>query len=476
MSHQTYPEPPGWQIDPDGTAPARPHVDEVHRGQLRIALRLADEHAGRLLFVAGIGWHEWTGTRWERDEKNRVTLAVQATLKNALIEAADMSSDDRKVLHADVRKCESKTGVDGVLWLASAMPQFAVTARELDADPYTLNTATGTLDLRSGALRPHDPAEHITKVCGTGYDVTATAASWEAFLEASIPDPEVRAFLRRLIGLALVGKVVEHVLPIFTGTGRNGKGVFARAIALALGDYTIEAEPELLLASKYGAHPTGQLDLRGARLATVQETDQGRELAVGTVKRLTGGDPIRARAMRQDYVQFDPSHLVILTTNHLPAVPADDPALWSRLLVVPWDVSFAGREDTGLTDRLALELPGILRWAVAGYEEYTRIGLSPPEAVKVATDGYRATADDLARFLEEECLTGPHWSVRRGELWEAWTAWCRSAHVESGRQPDFTKALEQRGFTQGATRGQKLWRGVALQGEDESAGQDRYGD
>jgi putative DNA primase/helicase len=340
-------------------------VNEIHRGQLRMAYRLAGAYEGRLLHVANVGWHVWDKTRWAGDERGAASLAVFAILKAALESAVDLAPTDRNELHADVRRCETSSGTNGVFSLASVLPEFAAVVSDLDTDPYKLNTAAGTLDLRSWHSQPANPKDRITKVTGCGYDPTATCEPWERFLEQTLPDKEIRGFLRRLMGLSLVGKQIEHVLPILTGSGRNGKGVFVRTIGAAFGDYAIEAEPELLLA-RDRAHPTGQLDLRGARLATCQETDEGKRLAVATVKRLTGGDPIRARAMRQDFVQFLPSHMPMIITNHLPNVPADDPALWARLLVVPFDVSFLDREDTGLGDRLELDLPGVLAWAVAG--------------------------------------------------------------------------------------------------------------
>jgi putative DNA primase/helicase len=440
-------------------------LGEVHRGQVRMAYRLLQEHRGRLLYVDNVGWYVWDRVRWARDERGDASKAVLDTLRAALSEAIGLPKDDRDHLIQDVRRCESASGVDGVLRLAATLEGFAVVAGDLDADPYLLNTTTGTLDLQTGALKPHDPRDLITKVCGAGYDPDFDAPAWTKFLEEILPDPAVREFLRRVIGLALVGKVIEHVLTIATGTGRNGKGVFVRAVATAFGDYAIEAEPDLFLA-RDRAHPTGQLDLRGVRLATCQETDEGRHLAVATVKRLTGGDTIRARAMRQDFVEFRPSHLPLMITNHLPQVPADDPALWARLLVVPFNVSFLGREDPTLPDRLELELPGVLAWAVAGYQDYMQQRpqprLNPPEAVTVATNLYQESSDAVAQFIEDKCLTGPHFYVRSNDLWHAWTEWCRGSSEEPGDRRKFKELLAARGYRFRKTNVSNVFDGVAL--------------
>ena len=119
----------------------------------------------------------------------------------------------------------------------------------------------------------------------------------------------MRLFIQRLLGLSLEGKVTAHVLPIFYGDGANGKSTLTDAVMNALGDYADAADPDLLRARTFDAHPTGVADLFGLRLALVHETDSGHRLAEGTVKRLTGGDRLKARRMREDFWSFDPSHM-----------------------------------------------------------------------------------------------------------------------------------------------------------------------
>ncbi|GFG65392.1 hypothetical protein MKUB_28820 [Mycobacterium kubicae] len=229
-----------------------------HSGQVRMAYLLAAAYENKLLHVHGIGWHQWDGRRWAADDTGAAHRAVLDVLRRALAE----SLGDRE-LRADVRKCESAAGLAGVLEIAAALTVFAATVRDLDADPYLLNTANGTLDLRTQELRPHNPADRITKVCrGAYHPEAAQPAVWEAFLARVLPDGAVRGFVQRLAGLALLGEVREHILPIFTGTGRNGKGTLYKALLYALDDYGHVAEPDLFM-HREGAHPTGQMDLWG---------------------------------------------------------------------------------------------------------------------------------------------------------------------------------------------------------------------
>ncbi len=440
---------------------------EEHRGQVRIAYRLAARYANKLMFVPKIGWHQWDGKRWAKDEKGAATRAVLTILRRAL---ATSLGDPQ--LRQDVRKCEGAAAIRGVLEIAGSLEDFVVGADELDADPYLLNTASGTLDLRTGKVRPADPADRITKVTRGAYrpDDAGTGA-WQEFLEQVLPDADVRGFLQRTAGVALLGTVIEHVLPILTGSGANGKGTFYKAMLHCLGDYAASAEPDLFMA-RPGAHPTGQMDLRGRRLVVVSENDAGRKLAEATMKRLTGGDPLKARYMGKDFVEFEPSHTPYLVTNHLPTVSADDDATWRRLRVIPFDVTIPPEDRDGhLGERLELEADQVLSWAVAGHVDYVARGarLAEPDKVLVATGTYRDDSDPVGRYLTECCLRGPHERATTGELFGRWQEWSILDGAEPISQRAFGQALDRRGLVAGPAVHGKRWRkGVGLAGSDDA--------
>lgn len=432
-------------------------------GQSHMAYRLENEHANRLRYASEMNWLVWDSTRWARDKKDRAKLAVLRVLKKALSE----SLNDEQ-LRKDVRAVErAASGINGVLDIASALPTMRVTAEDLDADPYLLNTKTGTLDLRTHELKPHDPADMITKVTGTGYDPNATAPQWEAFLESSLPDPEVRAFLQRYVGQALYGRVLEHKLVIATGKGRNGKGVIARTLAEVLGDYAITANNSMLVSGRYKQESAGEksslMRLRGARWAEMSELEKGVRLAESTMKSLTGGDTIEAKFMHKDSIQFQPSHSFFMLTNDLPKVDADDHAVWARMLVIPFNVSFAGREDLGLEDRLKLELDGILAWAVRGLADYQQQGLNAPEAVLVKTSGYRFDNDAFAQFIEDRCVLDPNQSITRKQLNIEHHNWAINNGVEALSSREMvTKVKGLEGVKEATIRGTRLWKGLGV--------------
>ncbi len=381
-------------------------------------------------------------------------------MKATYADLPDLDRQGQQELLSDIRRCESATGLDGMLRLAGAMLPVAVSVDKLDADPYLLNATNGTLDLRTGELRQHDPADLLSKVAGCAYDPNALSVVFDTFLTEVLPDPAVRAFLARVFGHALLGQVVEHVLPIFTGTGLNGKTTLVDTAAGVFGDYAIATEPDLLV-DRGAVHTTGQADLLGVRLAVCSETDEGRRLAAATVKRLTGGDKMRARRMRQDNIEFAPSHTVVMVTNHKPVVAGDDPALWRRLRIVPFQI-VVSQPNPRLKEQLALELPAVLAWIVEGYRDWQHEGLSEPHAVTTATDAYRTSSDVLGRFLDECCLQSQFATVRARELFGAWSAWCHQNGEDGGTEKGFAEAMALRGFSKTKNGGIMRYRGVSL--------------
>lgn len=430
-------------------------------GQVRIANMLAEAYVNKLLFVYGLGWHYYDGKRWALDDIGAAKRAVLDILKQALAK----SIGDRD-LRKDVRKCESATGIAGVLAIASALTEFAATVRDLDADPYRVNVANGTLDLRTMTMSDHNPQDRLTKVARAAYRPDAEPGDWSQFLTAVLPDDDVRAYVQRQSGVALLGKVVEHVLPIWTGTGANGKSTAIGGLCWALGDYAMTAEPDLLL-HREGAHPTGQMDLMGRRLAVITETDEGRKFAEATMKRLTGGDTIKARYMRQDFVQFEPSHTAILVTNHLPTVSGDDPAVWRRIRVVPFDVVIPEADrDPALPERLQACADEVLSWCIAGWAEYQKIGLAEPDAVLARTKDYRADSDVIGRFIADKCVTVDTVKMTTAKLFEAWQLWRATEGVPEMSVRAFGQALDRHGYPAvKGTGGTRYRSGIALGAE-----------
>lgn len=454
---RTLPPPGGPASDP---LPAEPWT------QLGYAHRLVAVHGSGLRYVpAWKTWLAWDGKRWAHDETGiayRKAKLIARSMTNYVL-----ASDDPglvKDLYPVAEKGETNGFVSGVLALASSDHRVAVRHEDLDADPFLLNCANGTLDLRTGAVRPHDPADLLTKVTRAACDPDAPGETFTAFLERVQPDRAMRSFLARLLGHALEGRVTEHILPIFYGAGANGKSTLAAAVAAALGDYAGAADPGLLTARTFDAHPTGVADLCGLRLARIDEGDKGRHLGEGTVKRLTGGDRLKARRMREDFWSFEPSHTFLMLTNWKPLITGTDEGIWRRIKLVPWDVVIPPAErDLDFGDRLMAELDYILSWLVAGYADWKASGMGEPDAVTDATSEYRGESDAVGRFISERCM--PMGQIRSSELFAEFQKWCAEEGEEAGSNKAFSAALEKKGFDKHHASTGAFWKGLALYAE-----------
>jgi putative DNA primase/helicase len=452
-----------------GELPARDEP-ERHSGQLRFAVRFAHEYGGRFLHAHGIGWHEYAGGRWAECRDGAPTRGVKELIEDALRHdmPACKDNDDRKQLLRDIQRCESSGGMAGVLDIAQNLHPCTVPAELLDADPYLLNTSTGTVDLRSGGVHEPRPADHLSKVTRAAFDPSARSVVFDRFLEQAQPDREMRDFLARSLGSALLGQVRDHVLHIWHGAGANGKGTLRDAVRHALDSYAVEVPADILLLQKHGQQALApeRMRLRGARVAFCSEIANGAKLDEATMKKLTGGDPVNAKLLYRNPIEFDPSHTLFMLTNHLPQVRGDDPATWRRIRAVPFDVVVpADQRDPELSEKLKAAPDAVLAWLWRGWLEYQRIGLAEPAAVTEATRKYQQDSDLLARYLAEETgrvMLG-HGSVRSAELYADFTAWARAEGEDvqlSGRA--FSEQLDQRGYKRKRTSAGQAWQQIML--------------
>jgi putative DNA primase/helicase len=361
---------------------------------------------------------------------------------------------------------------------------------DMDKDPWLFNCMNGTIELKTGKLREHRREDFITKLCPVAYHPEAPCPNWLRFLggvfpdDEDEPDKELITFVQRLLGRCLTGDVSEQILPIFWGGGANGKSTLINAVLETLGgEYAMKANADLLMSSRGERHPTELAQLFGMRLVVASETHQGRRLNEALVKDLTGGEPVRARRMREDFWEFSPTHKVVLLTNHKPRVAGTDEGIWRRLRLAPFTVCFwdpndpnkvkadlpaSLRQDKQIGAKLAAEREGVLAWLVRGCLDWQRGGLTLPDKVRVATNEYRAGEDLLAMWVGECCVTGnTNYRCKAGDLYSSYRKWCeRAGEEEVITQTAFGTALGERGFGHKKSGG-TIWRiGIALSAGD----------
>lgn len=453
-------------------------VDAAARGfkltDLGNAQRLAHMHGEDIRYV--YEWNRWlvfTGKRWEVDRCGHVERKAKTTVRSIDAEASMTEDEDRrKALRRFANTSEAKNRIRAMMELARSEPEVPVTAEELDADLWLLNCANGTLDLRTGRLRDHRREDLLTKHAPVEYDPNAEAPAWEAFLERVLPSAELRGFVQRAVGYSLTGDTRERVLFILHGMGRNGKSTILEAIREALGaedGYALKTPAETLMAKPAGGIPNDVARLKGARFVSASETEKDRRLAESLVKEMTGNDTMSARFMRAEWFEFRPTHKVWLATNHKPEIKGNDPGIWDRIRLVPFNVRIPDDEiDRELPEKLKAELPGILAWAVRGCLDWQREGLGEPEEVRVATDAYRDEMDTLAAFIGDRCVVHPNAEVASSALYEAYQNWCEESGERAEKKRNFGTQLTDRGFERDRGTGNvHIRRGIGLRSDRE---------
>jgi len=436
-------------------------------------------HKDRLCFDHAAGlWYRWKEHFWELDKIKQGTAMIDAVIeaygKEANRQAAESvraskagESDGRerhekieKDLKDRIAQLHHKYRKGNVLHLAAVGEgSLGITGEEWDLDPWLLGCPNGTIDLESGKFMDGRQADFMKTISPTKWKgIDSPAPGWAKFLiEIFDDDAELVAYVQRLFGYGLSGLTTEHVLPILWGQGRNGKGTLLETLAHVLGELVGPVQAEMLLdqgRARSSSGPSADLmSLRGRRIAWGSETDEGRRLNAGRVKWLTGGDSITARPpFGKREITFKPSHTLFLLTNHKPRIAGDEYALWKRLHLIPFALSFVPEPkepnerlaDPDLPRKLESEAPGILAWLVRGCLEWQKQGLNPPEAVKAATAEYQSEEDILGHFLEERCDLTPSGSAQASALHEAYKTWCEKAGHFALGQTNFGKRLTKR--------------------------------
>lgn len=421
--------------------------------ELDLALMFVERHKARLRYVATWGkWMVLESDRWRPDD----TLAAFDLAKRVCLDAS-VACDD-----GDGASIASAKTVAAVERLARADRAHVATVDQWDSDLWVVNTPDGIIDLHTGHMRPRAPDDYVTKV--TAVSPGGDCPLWHAFLDTvTAGDKALQAFLRRVAGYSLTGVTTEHALFFAYGTGGNGKGVFLNTLTAILGGYASVASMDTFVASFGERHPTDLAMLRGARLVTAQETEEGRQWAEARIKALTGGDPITARFMRQDFFTFVPQFKLAIAGNHKPVLRNVDDAIRRRLHLIPFTVKIPPeRRNPNLTADLKAEWPGILQWMIDGCLEWQAEGLKPPQIVLDTTADYLATEDTLSTWIKERCRCVGYGGTLATKLFQDWKAWATAAAEEPGSQKRFSQALEARGYQKDPKARHATFLGIVL--------------
>lgn len=416
------------------------------------ALRFVDLHGEATRYAPE--WRKfllWDNTRWRRDEAEQVIQMALEVARSMFRQAAKCEdADRRKAIGGAALALESSKRLEAMLRIARTYPDIAITVTNLDAHPFFLGVADGVLDLKTGKRIEPMPEWLMTKQSPVTFDAAARCPAFEKFLlEIMNGHDELVAYLQRVIGYLLTGDCREQAFFIWHGIGANGKSTLLVVLQSLLGEYATTSRMETWTNQKRNAGGPSEdvARLHGIRMVCAVESEEDQRLAESLIKELTGQDKVAARRLYENSFEFVPQFKLILVCNHRPIVRGDDPAIWRRLRLIPFERTFSpDQQEKGLIERLKSELPGILNWAIQGCLEWQRTGLAEPEIVNRATNQYRADSDLLREFIAECCETGEKHSAPTMRLYSAFRQWADDRGHRPMTMTTFSRKLQDRGF------------------------------
>ncbi|MBN1437502.1 MAG: hypothetical protein JW936_10555 [Sedimentisphaerales bacterium] len=439
--------------------------------------RFADLYGRRLRYCYTLGcWMVWDGRKWDLQRGEAHSRLLVAEMVQRM--GSDAAQSGNQAERDWAFECQKSARISAIL--LEAKGRLATYGDELDSDPWLFNCQNGVLDLRSGELKAHDPDLLITKIAPVDYDPQADCTAWNNFLDVILAkDYEVMAFLQAAIGYSLTGSTREEKLFFVHGPGAAGKSTFVEAVKSTLGDYAITSDFETFLAKSGNEGARNDIArLKSSRFVASIEVDDGKRLAEGLVKTITGSDTITARYLYKEAFEFRPQFKLWLCANHEPRVKQGDDAIWRRILRIPFDHAIPeDKRDpqvkATLTDP-AISGAAILRWAVEGCLSWQKVGLSVPNSIKDATNDYRAKMDPLADWLAENATLVTNWMTPVTILRKDYDDWAeengvkftvgRNVFNERMRTLGITLTTQRYGW---ARKPQKCWVGIKLN-DDES--------
>ncbi len=456
-----------WEATKPYTRPRRPLTE------MGLAETHVDLHADRIRYVPSWGsWLLWNGKRWERDERKGAEALARITVRFLQAEAAlgNLSRTEREAQLKFAASMETAYRVQSFLTLASSDQRIVATPAELDTDPIVLNTPHGVVDLIGGKIRPATPEDLVTKMTAVGPDFTKEPVKFLSFLDDIFQgSEEIIGFVRRWLGYCLIGHAREQKALIAWGEGQNGKNTLFNLIVKIIGDYAREIGVSTFFENRSGGGiPNDVAALQGLRLAVTSENSEGRFLEEERFKTVVGGDPIQARFLHGEFFTFRPVLKLVIHSNNRPRIKASDFGMWRRIILLPfyWRCP-EEKKNKGLEDELFHEEGGaILAWMLKGCREYQNRGLDIPPELQSATEEYRDSEDQVARFIAECCTATPGASEMLKTVFEKYQEWAKTNGEGAMSAKRFSQGLARRNIGSEHTRAGNRLSGLRLNWEE----------
>lgn len=415
-------------------------------------------------------WLWYDGRKWCTDMTGAVkrladkaVACMSAELKVYEQTDADEGTDMAKAFEKHMKSSRSNKSKNAML--NEVMHHVPILPSQLDRYKAALNTPGGVIDLKSGALAPHDPKNYFTKITAVEYSENADCPRWLAFLDDIFRgDKDLIRYVQKAVGYSLTGATSEQCAFFLYGTGRNGKSTFLDIIRDIFGDYAANIQPETIMvrSNQSTAINSDIARLKGARLVTSVEPNEGVRINEGLLKQLTGDDTVTARKLYGDEFEFKPEFKLWMATNHKPVIRGTDTGIWRRIHMIPFIVQIPEEKiDRRLKYKLSAELTGIFRWAVEGCLLWQKEGLKMPRAVLEEVREYRREMDVISAFVEDKCTVGKGLSVKSSQLFAAYLNWAEQNNEYRMSSTKFGMELAKR-FEKVRTRGGIYFNGLSL--------------
>lgn len=353
--------------------------------------------------------------------------------------------------------------------LQAAKPMLLKDIKDFDKNEFMLNTPSGTYDLETGEMHEHKAEDLITKItavspCNEGRELWQKAIS-----DFFCRDNDLIDYIQQIVGLSAIGKVYVEALVIAYGEGSNGKSTFWNTIARVLGTYSgIISADALTVGCKRNVKPE-MAELRGKRLVIAAELEEGMRLNTSIVKQLCSTDEVSAEKKYKDPFKYVPTHTLVLYTNHLPRVGANDDGTWRRLIVIPFNAKISGKSDIkNYADYLVEQAGGaVLQWIIDGAVKVikTDFHIKPPKVVTDAINKYRENNDWLSNFIEECCEVDITYTQKSGEFYQEYRSYCARTGEYTRSTTDFYTGLEIAGFEKKKTKVGAVIKGIRLKSD-----------
>jgi putative DNA primase/helicase len=352
--------------------------------------------------------------------------------------------------------------------LAQSDPRISITTDKLDLNPWALNFLNGTVDLRTGNLRPHRKEDFITKLVRCNYIPNLEGPGWLYFVRQTFGD--LVDWIQKAVGYSSTGVTNEKAAFLLWGLTDTGKSTFLTILREVFANYSALIQIDTLMASKNHDNNTAAdlADLRGARLAVTSETEEGARLREAKLKRITQGmGEIKTARKYENPVCFAESHKLWFDCNHQPVIRGVDDAIWNRIIIVPCTHQVSEAEkDRNLKAKLLHEAEAIASWTVAGAVRWYKEGLGRPKLILDTREQWRKDMDVIGQFIAECCVQDSESSGRANELYDAFKCWSEKQGYEHviTLMAFGLRLAERRGLQKGRDTKGVFYSGIKLKG------------